>query len=90
MCITNCICLRQTIPIPCKRFVQKLLMITFPSYFLILITDSLYTIMSYELLTNNMLITFDHSLCNLKHITFLIITWQNISNFFLSALHLGR
>ena len=32
-CTASCISLRQTIPIPCKLCVQKLLIIIFPSYF---------------------------------------------------------
>ena len=35
----KCICLRQTIPIPRKISAQKLPVINFPSYLLILITD---------------------------------------------------
>ena len=61
---------RKTIPIIHKFCVQKLLMVTFPSYFFIFITDFQFTIIiSYALLTNNSLISFDHPLCNLKHIT---------------------
>ena len=61
----NCICLGETIPVPCKLCVQKLFMINFPSSFLF---SSIKI-----LLTNNILISFDHPLCNLKHIAFLII-----------------
>ena len=66
----NCICLGETIPVPCKLCVQKLFMINFPSSFLF---SSIKI-----LLTNNILISFDHPLCNLKHIAFLIIPLHNI------------
>ena len=66
----NCICLGETIPVPCKLCVQKLFMINFPSSFLF---SSIKI-----LLTNNILISFDHPLCNLKHIAFLIFPLHNI------------
>ena len=82
MYTNNFICLKQTIHIPCKLFVQKFFMITLPSYFLLFVTDCLYNIISIELLISNILISFDHSLCNLKHITFLFIPPYNISKSF--------
>ena len=66
----NCICLGETIPVPCKLCVQKLFMINFPSTFLF---SSIKI-----LLTNNTLISFDHPLCNLKHIAFLNFPLHNI------------
>ena len=83
----NQICLRQAIRIPCKFCVQKLLVITIPSCFLIFITYCHYAIISYVSLTNYMLTDFRHPLCILKHITFwssLCITYTDL---FLSALH---
>ena len=83
---TNCICIRQTIPIPSKVYIKKLLMITFPSSFLIFITYCQNArIISCVLFTNNILINFDHTLWNLKHIIFLIVsTYHTIfPNFFL-------
>ena len=87
----DCISLRQTIPVPCKHCVQKLLMITFPSSFIFFITCWQYSItISYAMLTNNILISFDHPLCNLKHIAFLIIPLHNVSKSFpLCFLHLA-
>ena len=38
-CTANCICLRKTIPIPCELCFQKLLMINFPNYFFVFITN---------------------------------------------------
>ena len=76
----NCICLGQTIPVSCKLCVQKLLMITFPSSFLFFIIYWQYTIISYAMVTNNILISFDHPPWNLKHITLL--------NLFLSAFYI--
>ena len=74
----NCKCLRQTICIPCRLFDQKLLVITFPNYILISVTDLQQTIIMYcELLTTNSVICFDHPLCNLKHVIFLIIVLHN-------------
>ena len=78
----NCICVGQTIPVPCKLCVQKLFMINFPSSFLF---SSIKI-----LLTNNILISFDHPLCNLKHIAFLIIPLHNIfKSFPFCFLHLA-
>ena len=76
------ICLRQSISIPGKLCAQKLPKLTFPRYFLIFITDCQYTILctiSYEQLTNNIFISFNHPLCNLKHITILINSPHNVS-----------
>ena len=80
----NFICLGQTIPVPCKLCVQKLFMINFPSSFLFF-SSSIKI-----LLTNNILISFDHPLCNLKHIAFLIIPLHNIfKSFPFCFLHLA-
>ena len=78
----NCICLGQTIPVPCKLYVQKLFIINFPSSF---------PFLSIKILLNNdMLISFDHRLCNLKHIAFLIIPLHNIfKSFPFCFLHLA-
>ena len=58
---------------------SKLLIITFPSYFLVVTTDCQHSnIISYELLTNNILISFGHPLRNLKHITPLFIPPRSI------------
>ena len=66
-------------------------MITFPSSFIFFITCWQYSItISYAMLTNNILISFDHPLCNLKHIAFLIIPLHNVSKSFpLCFLHLA-
>ena len=54
-------------------------MITFPSYFLVFTSDCQHSnIISYELLTNNILISFDYPLRNLKHITALFIPPHSI------------
>ena len=76
----NCIYLKQNILVPCKICIQKLLMITFPGNFLIFICDCRHTIIiSYALLTNNTLTSFDHTICNHKRITFLIICLHSVS-----------
>ena len=71
---------RDTLLLPhAKLCVQKHLLVTFPSYFLIFITDCQY-IISYAPLTN-ILVRFDHLLCNLKRTTFLSscrITFSNL------------
>ena len=86
----NCISLRQTIPIPCKLCIKKLPMITFTSYFLILITYCQYTVMiSDALLTNDILISFGDPMCSLKHTTFLIISPHNVSKSFPFRLAFG-
>ena len=66
--------------------VQKLLTITFPSYFRIFITDCQQKIpISYALLTNNILIIFDLVFGSIKYILFLIIPSYNTSRSFLSC-----
>ena len=78
----NCICLGQTIPVPCKLCVEKLFMIVFQSSFLF---SSIKI-----LLSNNILISFDHPLCNLKHIAFVIISLYNVfKSFPFCFLHLA-
>ena len=76
-CATNSICLRRMLPTQSKPCVQKLL-ITFTSHFP---TSSLITNTSLWFLMHcwpiNQ-ISFDHLLCNLKHITFLIIHQHNV------------
>ena len=65
----NCIFLRQTN----SDILSSSLAASTPS-------DCQYTfIISYVLLSNNILISFDRSLCSLKHITFLIILLCSIS-----------
>ena len=71
MYTAKCICMRKTIPILCKLCVQKLLIITFPRYFMF-ITD-FQQHHHYIALIFNILISFCHPLCYLKHIKFLVI-----------------
>ena len=56
------------------------------SCFHIFITDYQHIIISQSLLTNNILISFDHLFCNLNHIAFLIILHHNVSKFLLYIL----
>ena len=65
------ICLRQTIPIPCNLYVQKLLNDNFSGLFPYLHHWlPQYIISSYALLTRNILISFKYPLGNLKYINF--------------------
>ena len=57
--------------------------------FLIFITICQYTIIFfYTWLNNNVMLSFAHSFCILKHIAFLVIFTHDISEFFPSVLHL--
>ena len=76
--ISHCLFLRKNIPISCKR--SKLIMLTFSSYLLMFVTICQRTIIiPYALPTNDLLISFDHPLYSLKHITFLIIPQHIVS-----------
>ena len=76
MYTTDCVYLWQTFPILCKFCVQKLL-IMISKVFLIFDNYCQHTIIL-ALLTNNILISFDHTLYNLKYFLFLIVSLGNI------------
>lgn len=86
---TNCICQRQTISILCKLCLEA----SHDNFFeLIYLHHWLPTQYHHfcALFTNNIiLISFDHSPCNLKSIIFLIILPVNVSKSFPFCLTLG-
>ena len=58
-------------------------MIILPNYFVVFVTACQLTIIiSCTLLANNILISFDHPLSNLKHSAFLIISLNNVPKSF--------
>ena len=77
---------------PWKLCVRNLLIIIFLNYFLICNTNCLDTItIPYALFTNYFLISFNHSLSNLKHLIFLTFCPTNIcKSIFLSFTFDGR
>ena len=94
----SCFCPRQTNVISCKLGIQRLLLKTFPSSFLTIITSCQHTItLPLAFSTRNILICFNHSLSNLINFTFLIVSqitfWSFLrllsANLFLSTLHLA-
>ena len=82
--VTPIIVLSKTIcSYPMQTLYSKTPRDNFPSYVLIFIIEFQYTIIiCYALLINNILISFDHPICNLRRITFLIIPSRNVSRLF--------
>ena len=67
---TDCIHLRQSVLIPCKLYVSKHLMRTFPNSFSIFITYCQHTIIISLPSSTNVLISFGHPRCNLTFLIF--------------------